>query len=273
MGLDASVLCDCLRMGLVRTPPFPLDLVVLDEDGWPGLDLPDGGTDEEYHRFREWLGDCCEHPRMTVVNVRIANWGGLRSFEAALDRVGRERFPCLFAEVPHSNGGHTDPPAAARVLAELATFRTQAEVGVNARLLDSATGHILADHDATWAGNLFVLGGGSGYDVGLDARGLFIVSRTEPRREVFRAMRVQQEHHPTDAAVELVNVDTGDRFRHRLGAGDQPLVGAVVEGRLTPRSMHVEAKPRTPADYEYIVASLEAVFTASVETGNPVRWH
>jgi hypothetical protein len=273
MGLDASVLCTCLRAGRVRTPPFALDLVMLDEDGWPQLDLPDGGTDEQYRRFRDWLDDGCEHPGMAAADERIANWGGLRAFEAALDRVGRHHFPTFFAEVPHVNGGHTDPVAAARVLTELTTFRRQADLGVSVHLLDSETGHLIADHDATWEGNLFVLGGGTGLDVGLDARGMFIVSRTEPRREVFRAMRVEQEHHPVQRRVELVDVDTGERFRYQLGDRGQPLVGVIDDGMVKPRSIHVEAKSRTPGDYEYILAPLEAVFTASVETGNPVRWY
>jgi hypothetical protein len=265
MGLDANVLCTCLRAGRVRTPPFPLDLVVLDEDGWPGLDLPDGGTDEEYHRFRDWLSDCCEHPGMCVVNVRVANWGGLRAFEAALDRVGREHFPTVLAEVPYVNGGHTDPPAAARALDELAHFRRQADVGTNVLLLDSETGHILADYDAAWDGNLFILGGDSGLDVGLDPGGMFVVSRTGAHPEVFRAMRMQQRAVPGEELVELVNVDSGQRLR-------LPAIGRL-EGAEFPASMHVETMSRTPGDYAYILEPLEAVFTAAVATGNPVRWY
>jgi hypothetical protein len=281
MGLDASVLCTCLRTGRVRTPPFPPDLVVLDEDGWPQLDLPEGGTDEEYRRFRDWLRHCCEHPDMAVVNVRVANWGGLRSFEAALDRVGREHFSTVFTEVPHVNGGHTDPPAAARALTELAAFRRRTDVGQDVYLLDSETGHVIANHDATWDNDMFILGGGTGFDVGLDSRGMFVVSRTEPRREVFRAMRLEQRAGPAEELVELVDVDTGARFRLRRGVGGHAVADVGGDEQddqsrhrtVYPRSMHVETRSQTPGDYEYILASLEAVFTASVETGNPVRWY
>jgi len=36
--------------------------------------------------------------------------------------------------------------------------------------------------------------------------------------------------------------------------------------------MHVAPHERTAAYFDYILGGLRTVFTASVETGNPVRW-
>ena len=135
---------------------------------------------------------------------------------------------------------------------------------------------------------------------------MFIVTRTEPHQELFRAVRLEQRiepaqelaeggpgpvavrtgtsigpGHPANSEpVEFVNLDTGGRFTCTLGVGGRRV--AWPDGRehdelgrhrvVYPRRLHVQRRPRAAADYEYILEPLEAVFAAAVATGNPVRW-
>lgn len=116
---------------------------------------------------------------------------------------------------------------------------------------------------------------------------MFIVSRGEPGRELFRAMRLEQRLEPTrerngdgTGPVEFVNLDTGER-----SACTTAVAGRVVpwpDGRIQnergklrlsyPRRLHVEQRVITPAAFESPVGALEEIFRAAVATGNPVRW-
>lgn len=209
MGLDASVLCTCYQEARTAPPPFAPELVVLDDDGWRYLDLPYDGNEELHGQFVSWMRTCCEHEQMQAANVRVSNWGGYRAFQAALGRVGRERFPTLLQELPDANGGSTGPAEAARALEELA-FRELPDLGHNWFLVDTDTGEAVAEYIAVYDGR-FVLGGREGLDIGLDPQGLFIVSRTEPPRELFRAMRLEQRLEPTQewATRAHGSVETG----------------------------------------------------------------
>ncbi|HMG40848.1 MAG TPA: hypothetical protein VK611_05935 [Acidimicrobiales bacterium] len=233
MGLDASVECTCRREGLTRPPPFAPELLIRDEDDWLTLDLPEGGDPEPWRRFDAWMRGCCEHPDMELARVRAASWPDLQAFDAALGRAGRDLFPTLSTEIPHLNGGTTNPAAAVRALAELALFEHRSDLGDNWYLVDVGTGIIVNDYDAIGAGrafhlNAFVQADGSGIDMGFDPHGVYLVSRTEPPRELFRAMRLEQRAE-----------------RH--------------QGR--PDSYRIE-----------FVDLLAQVFRAAITTDNPVRW-
>lgn len=287
MGLDASVRCTCYEDGRTLPPPVPAELLAFDDEGWLQLDLPYEGNEEQFARFARWWSASCEHEDMRAARVHVSNWSGYRAFQQALGRAGWARFPTLKAELPEVNGGSTSAAAAALALEELAWFREHADLGHNWFLVDGETGETLHEYIAAYEGK-FVLGGRSGMDVGIDPEGLFIVSRTEPPRELFRALRLEQRllDPAREAAggdpgpVELVDLDTGRRLECEMAvSGNQvPWPDGRMqddEGRLRfsyPRRLQVERRAISPSTFDYVLQPLEEVFRAAVATGNPVHW-
>jgi len=121
MGLDASVMCNCLRDGKCRPPPFPIERVGVDEDGWPCPTAPEcaGTTLEEDMAFHEWPLDACEHEDMEQACEWISNRHGVRRFEQTLRALGAQRFPVLTAAIPDANGGSVAPEKAPLAMLEL----------------------------------------------------------------------------------------------------------------------------------------------------------
>jgi hypothetical protein len=288
MGLDAFVACTCYREGHTTPPPVPAELVVVSETGELELALPDDQEHRELHdRFWAWRrsGSGCPHESMHDEWVHVSSWWGISSFEQALERAGSERFPTLLAELPSANGGAMHPEAAARVLEELAVFGSRSQVGHSWYLVNGDTGNVLYEYLDGSDGRFF-RGGRSGVDLGVDPHGFFVASRSDPPRELFRAMRFEQR--PMDPAgfdayrrptVEFVDSDSGQRFTSPAAvtvtvpwpdgrAGDE-------DGRVNqhaPRRLEVEKRPVTPDDYRDEVEALERICRSAVATGNPVVW-
>lgn len=285
MGLDASVMCNCFRLGLTSLPPVPGEWLHIQEDGYFGL-RPEYDSDERFAEVYEWQQTCCEHPDMRYASEHIANWAGYRLFQQALGRVGWERFPVLRQELPQANGGQTAAPMAALALRELDEFRRVSSVGSNVCLVDSVTGDVIQEHVAAYQGR-FILGGRSGVDFRLDGLGFYIRDR-HTEAEVFRATRFRQTildpesdpYGPEPSLVRFEDLDTGRTFEGRIAVSGKAI--PWPDGRMQddqgryrfdrPAVLHVEVRAERSTDYEYILGPLERAFRASVETGNPVRW-
>ena len=287
MGLDAFVACNCYREGRTTPPPVPRELIVLEDDGTIELDLAYDGNEEQFAAFDQWMWgppSCCEHEEaLHAARVRVANWGGYRAFQQALGQVGWERFPTLHDELPNSNDGTTSPAAAALALEELAAFR-DSDLGHNWFLVDDDSNETIYEYIAAYEG-VFAWDGLSGFNVGIDPRGLFIVERnTQPPREVFRAMRLEQRlldpAREAGGGVELVDIDTGQRLESPTAVPGRQIPwpdGRMQndEGKVRtsyPRRLRVEERAISTAEFAYAVEPLEEVFRAAVMTGNPVCW-
>src|SRR5947207_404641 len=107
MGLDATVSCNCWKLGLTKAPPFPRNYLEMDQDGYLNL-RPEFDNKEYWMSFWNWSQTCCEHEGMDYASERIANWSGYRLFQEALGQAGWEFFPVLGAELPNTNGGTTN---------------------------------------------------------------------------------------------------------------------------------------------------------------------
>jgi hypothetical protein len=285
VGLNAYVRCTCYRDGHTAPPPVSAELVVVDETGEPDLTLPYQGHEETHSRFWQWLRSCCPHRHMYFEWVHVSNWQGVISFQRALERAGSERFPTLLTEAPSRNGGVMSTEAAARAPEELAMFGALPHVGHTWYLVNGDTGEVLYEY-LDGDDGIFFRGGRSGVDLGLDPRGFFVASRSDPPRELFRAMRLEQRpvdprgfdpyRHP---AVEFVDGEGAQRFT-------SPAAVTVIvpwpdgraedgHGRVNqhaPRRLRVERRRVTPDDYRYQVEALERVCRAALATGNPVAW-
>jgi hypothetical protein len=274
MGLDASVMCNCYRQGKTTPCPFP-EHFYIDEDGFPALDLPYEYNEEKFDLFENWLATCCEHPNMDYAAVFVANSKGYQSFLAALEQAGWEHFPTLHAELPEDNQGLTSPEAAQAALQELELFKQGTGI-TKPYLIDSDTCSPLVSSTMTYGGT-FNANGRTGMNLSVDENGFFIVDAWELNRELFRATRFEQvvlepESLDKPQQFEFTDLDTGKKF---VSATPLKLFTRDKTGQLKqtyPHRVHVEARSVDVQYFSYILEPLAYIFSASVETGNPVRW-
>lgn len=275
MGIVASVMCNCYRDGKTTPCPFPQQFFA-DPAALPGLrwDEDPGESEAEaaYAVLRLWLATCCDHPDMNQASAFIASWKGYQAFSDALDALGAEHFPALRAHLPGGDDGTTPPDAAAAMLAELDAFAQAQSQVPYAVLVDSERNEIISHGSHTLKGALKI-DVNSGFDVGYDADGFFVRDRWEMNRLVFRAMRLEQRLlHPETLQVEYVDLDTGRMFACNTPFG-QAFIGEHGLPRMVYERLHVELLPSPENRFAYITDPLRRVLQASLQTGNPVRWH
>jgi hypothetical protein len=285
MGLVASVMCSCFADGLTEKPPFA-DRVRLDQSGFLTLDLPYENNEDKHHLFDKWLATACKHPNMESVSEVISNWSGYRSFQETLEATEQSRFPTFKAELPDGNGGLTDSASASKMLEELTSFMRQDKHGWTTVLIDTDTGEELHEYIAAYDG-IFSYGV-DGIDMGVDEKGFFVWKRYGERfRELFRSMRFQQRLLDRGlrkllkrSVAEFVDIETGNKIRCHRGVfrirrwadgmmqDDQGMLQTDYPARL-----HVSKRERQASEFKYIVSPLRKLCEASIETGNPIRWH
>jgi hypothetical protein len=275
MGLDASVMCNCYVQGKTRPCPFP-EHFHIDEDGFPALNLPYDDNEDKFDAFETWLATCCEHPSMDYAAVFVANWKGYRSLMEALEQIGWEHFPTLHRELPDSNQGLTSAEAAQAALQELEAFKLRGAEVSKIFLIDSDTGEPLPSSTMAYGG-MFGSNGRTGMNLGFDENGFFIADTWELNREVFRAMRFEQnvldaEGLDKPQQYEFVDLDSGRRF---VCSTPLKLFTRGGTGQLKqayPHRVHVENRGVDVRYFSYILEPLTYIFKAAVETDNPVRW-
>jgi hypothetical protein len=283
MGLDASVMCNCWKLGLAREPPFPRDHLETDQDGYLNL-RPEFDTKEYWTPFWDWSQTCCAHEGMDYASEHIANWSGYRLFQEALEKAGWHQFPVLGAELPNANGGRTNSTQAKLALAELEIFRQLPSLGQNAALVDHS-GFVIFEFIASYEG-VFILSGPSGVDVGVAEFEFFIRDR-HTGVDLFRARRVRQtlidprdDNRLYEGRVEFQNLDTETVCITTVAVSGRTI--PWPDGQLQndngqfrceyPEQFQVEMREVLPSHFDYIVNPLLRIFQASVTTGNPVRW-
>ena len=279
MGLDADVRCRCWEEGRVASPPPFAQHVRVDEEGWPGLDLPWQGNQDKHRALDDWRQTCCRHKNMRYADEHISNWGGYHLFQAKLAEFGWPHFPTLQRILPESNGGTVSPADSAAALEELDDFARR-DFGKQIVLVDADTSEVLQEYVPQYEG-VFSWGPG-GWQGGVDPEGFFVrrqyggLMKWLGTRELFRSRRFTQDK-------------VGSReflFRdERTGATAASPMGVSKPGVLTvdpkdgggdspayPKRLTVESRRLDAEAFEYILRPLRVVFRASVVTGNPVRW-
>jgi hypothetical protein len=274
MGLDGAVHCNCYETGRAKPLPFSPELVRQNAEGYFELTVPDSPKQNLTGLLEEWLENGCAHPNRYRIMVRVSDWWGYRHFLEAIEKLGWERFPILYEYLPNGNTGTIPASHAAQALAEIQLFREIAYFGTHHVLVKSDTGEKLYEMPGTFIWSPDV-------SIGYDENGVYFLNG-ETDAEVFRAKRLEQrilyettpfDHNErSETAVEYYDPDTEARFRCMT-----TITGAatVSEGEMKfdhPRLLHVEARPHTAADFEYILFPLKLLCEASVETGNPVIW-
>ena len=283
MGLDANVMCNCWRDGKTSAPPVPRDWLEMDDEGYLSVKR-EYRLDVSLSDIFAWEHSCCPHEGMELARERISNWPGVRLFQQVLSTQGQKQFPMLISELPSANGGLTDSVASARALEELDQFEATERLGEKTVLLDSETGEIAVERVEAYEG-FFMLSGGPGYSVSLGKTHLE-ASQAQGGQVIFRSKRLRQFRKDGAPVQESRNevvwqdLDSGAVLdpAPALSGPEIPWENGEWRNELGeyrfsyPALMHVEIRPWMPADFNYILEPLRIVFSASVESGNPVRW-
>ena len=273
MGLDATVRCRCWKEGNITSPPPFAEHVRLNWDGGPTLDLPFLEHREKFRAFHDWERTCCAHRDMDQASARIANWSGLRFFQQQLQTFGMELFPTLQEVLPENNSGHAPAEKAAALLAELDTFCRQ-DFGDIVELIDVEANQSLYNYVTAHDGLVIFSREGV---AGFGPSGYFVRQTVKDRvekQEVFRSMAFLQEQIGPEK-FKLTDLKTGRSVVTGLGL-PRYLEKSPVTGKyekIYPKQFEVRQRQMTSSDFEYILQPLRLVFKASLETGNPVRWH
>jgi hypothetical protein len=268
MGLDAAVPCTCFQQGRIVSP-FP-DHTIMDEEGQLTLDFPLRGHEEEYDIFEEWLhhGTVCEHPGMKYCKVHLSNWGGVRSFQAALEEAGWDHFPTLRAYLPEHNGGRLPASLAEAALEELKTFRG-IYTGTVPVLVNAETGTLEREHG-------FAIYGGrsqdhSEYVVGMDRDGVYVGVPSRPPQISFRSQYFEQRL--TSQQEDVLLLGTYKVVLRDLVTGETCVSPRAVTKVLKSCTMRVGRRTQRADRFTSILEPLEQILLAAVETGNPVGWY
>lgn len=269
MGLDASVRCRCRECSADIPAEFRGRIEVDSEDY---LQLVGGTIDAAVReRWEAWLADGCAHPDGCYARERIGNWAAVNGFRETLKRVDASAFSTLQGQLPDVNGGLCDAGAAARMLVELDVFLHRGECVLETVLVVDETG---AEVAVAAPDSAYVFAKSDGIEQGLDAAGFYLRTASAT---VLRSVRFEQIVISVPATVRrAVAFRDHDGIDAVLGLAvlGTPIAG-VVDARyrpMYPSRFRIERRAVT-ADYRELVAALRTVCTASVETGNPIRWH
>ncbi len=133
MGLDATVYCNCLETGRLRTSPLPAWHVEVAEDGSRFADVAAADLSDA---FDAWNETACEHPFGVAVACTLGNAAHVGHLRKVLARHP-ERFPRLLDQVLYSGthcGDHIPADELGAFADELArlddVYASDAEGGV-----------------------------------------------------------------------------------------------------------------------------------------------
>src|SRR5947208_1538866 len=122
MGLDASVYCDCLERGRLRTPPQPGWGVHVDEQGGRSPTTKD--LDEQI-AFDTWnYRDACEHEDGILLHHRLGNIGLIGFFRQVLS-PHVDRLPVIVKKIIYNGihaGDSLSPEAVEQLVTEIETL-------------------------------------------------------------------------------------------------------------------------------------------------------
>lgn len=273
MGLDSYVSCQCWEQGLCRAPPveFARFLKFDEKTKTVGIVIPDtfSATQdmELYAEFSVWREKhACVHHNMCAANERIASWGGIRLFQAALRNHGTERYATLLREIPDGNGGTTQPEAALACLAELDDFTASVATQRRVELVDVNSGQVLCTRVPAYEGR-FAGNASTSFRLSEDGA-LEIEQHVQPggrTKARFRSNAFTQ--NSTVAGVfQFADTATGEQIICEIGimVPDEP-------GHF-PTVLAVRQVRDSPDRYAYCMEPLRSMFKTCVDTGNPVVW-
>jgi len=284
MGLDATVMCSCIKKGLIIPCEFK-DIFEIDEEGYPSLTIDYEGNELIHQKFDEWIANSCPHEDMEMAYERISNWYGVRVFQNTLFNLNKNnRFETLLSEIPEANGGVTTPINARKMLEELNIFLTFDTFSKKHVLVNEQSSEEIWEYVPQYEGRM-ILSGSEGVNLGIDENGFFI--ETDKGMELFRSNRFKQnlnnrgitERHGS-AEVQYTDLNDGSTFTCSSAISGKQIQWddgnwENEKGQVRfeyPENFKTEVKEREPGEFRYIIEPLKIICEASIETDNPIRW-
>ncbi len=265
MGLDATVYCNCWKEK--KTAPLPFDSVLLvEEEGT--LYLNETGLSKQEitqlnQQLSNWKETACPHPYFEQCSLRVGNWFAVSEFKGLLYQLGAKRFPILYNGIPDNNGGCIEAECAQQGLQELALFNELVSSQTGWSLIDAQTGEELyrcagaENAEIAWSLKATYAFGKQG----------FLITERKTNAIIFQSVYFSQTVLP--AQKEEARICFTDLKSKKVCYGSIE-IGAAQKKRA--EILRVQQRPLKAGDF-WIVQPLKQLFTASLETGNPIYWH
>jgi hypothetical protein len=146
MGLDASVYCNCYKIGKIKSPPPHIELVEIDYYGGVFISTPD---DEKYFEFEKWKQTACEHEDMVLLHCRIGNISMAGHMVSRIKPVeeNESSFPVLLQKVFYSGthaGDHLEISDVVKLQQEVQALKAKTSVELKSDILFN---RVLSDLD------------------------------------------------------------------------------------------------------------------------------
>ncbi|MNW25774.1 hypothetical protein D3C74_25260 [compost metagenome] len=263
MGVDAYVVCNCVKEGNVKPPPFDLSLLEITVEG---IDILESVNDETYELYQHWRENACEHEDFYYYQDRVFNIAGGNFFYGIIDRLGQGKFPLLI-----SIGEKLfSADQAEKALKELDVFESGVSKLQGVFLVDTESndeyGRSLSGEDK------WFLSSGGEHTYQLNDRGFCILDRDQ--RELFHSVAFTQK---------VLSVEEEGR-KHKYARIQDLETGQVVESSYPlsrkiwgidelyfPKSFQVVKRNLKGSDSRS-TRVLRSLFEASLQTGNPIIW-
>lgn len=263
MGLDAYVVCNCVKEGKVKPPPFDISLLEITDEG---IDILESVNDEIYELYQQWRENACEHEDFYYYQDRVFNVAGGNFFYGIIDRLGQDKFPLLIS----IGEKLLSADQAEKALKELDIFESGASKLQGIFLVDTVSyveyGRSLPGEDK------WFLSSGGEHIYQLNDRGFCILDRDH--RELFHSVAFAQE----------VLSDEKEGWKHKHARFHDLEMGRIFESsyplsRKTwgidelyyPKSLQVVKRNLKGSDSRP-ARVLRSLFEASLQTGNPIIW-
>lgn len=277
MGLDATVRCTCYEKGLLKPGPVPYEDLYIDEEGYLSsrtLDDAHGRYDfRQYNArfgeledaFRDWLDHSCEHEDGDLCWERIGNIAGCSAFHCLLDEAGgEEAFPLLANMLPEGNGGMYPAELAKSTLEELERFFDKLGAMNKWAVCDTATNEVV------WTGiphSRFTWRYGSDCTAGMVDDKVFFLTPGNPPilTQHFKEIPLEPTSYKGYQKTRIICLDTEASFELSSPFG-------YTKQLDHEREFAVVSRPVLTNGYHPTVEALRRLLTASMETGNPIRW-
>ena len=283
MGLDAAVMCNCIKEGL-KIPERFKRYFEIDEEGYPALTLPYPGNEDIHLEFDNWLSAGCPHPNMDFVNERVSNWPGVRLFQEFLQNLSSDVFEIILDEIPNVNGGLVPPYRAEKMLYALQKFKDTNQSLEKTVLVDSHSGYIIFEYIPAYEGKM-ILSGREGINLGISKDHFFIENLNGIilfSSKKFEQIIIDQKktENYLESPVVYKDCGTGASFKCTTAICGEQIPWPDGEwqnkkGKVRfkyPKKLQIRSVIRTINDYFYIVEPLIKVCEASIKTKNPIRW-
>ncbi len=277
MGLDAFVRCNCLEEGKMKPGPIPLEDLYVDEEGYLWSHKLENMS-KKYDRrqfearygalesaFFEWSETCCEHEDGEYCSEWVSNIGGCAQFRSLVEECGGEaKYPLLSNLLPKANEGFHPVEKAQATLKELDEFLEDIYQMSCWMLCDVETGTKI--WTSTKSGSFIWMYGTT--RVGMNGGKVFFAGADGSYVETSHFKQIPYgDKQDNDQPMKIICLDCSAEAEVHTSIGPNNTLPAEREFHVVPAE-----SPFLHEGKYYTAERIRNLLTASIETGNPIRW-